>query len=162
MKAILNFLGNNVWYIIAILVCIGVIIGVSIAVFLVKKRMQEKEEPVEESKEEHKIIIDNGVEVEETTEVFEETEVEETETVEEINEHAEEKVEKITKSTSNVYHVTKRKADRRWQVKLQRGERAIKLFRTQKEALLYAEELAKKKGGRVVLHKTTGAIRKKK
>ena len=145
MKEILDFLGNNVWYVIAILVCIGVIIGASVAVSIIKKRKNKAEkvedstnedaitEDATEETENHKIIIDNGVEVEETTDVFEEAEVEDTETVEEINEHAEEKVEKISKSTSNVYHVTKRKADGRWQVKLQRGEKAIKLFRTQKE-----------------------------
>ena len=57
------------------------------------------------------------------------------------------------------YHVTKH-ADGSWQVLLGTGsKKAIKKFKTQLEALAYAEELAEKKGTTVYLHGKNGRVR---
>lgn len=61
---------------------------------------------------------------------------------------------------SSIYHVTKRKTDGKWQVKYRKGEKAIKLFDTQAEAIAYAKKLAANRDGSVTVHKTTGQIRK--
>ncbi len=58
-----------------------------------------------------------------------------------------------------VYHVGKQKSGK-WQVKLENGERAIKLFDTQKEAIDYAKELIKTQGGSYRIHSRQGKIRK--
>lgn len=47
-----------------------------------------------------------------------------------------------------------------WKVKLATGERAIKVFRTQQEAIDYATELARRCGGSVRVHSRLGRIRK--
>ena len=46
----------------------------------------------------------------------------------------EENVETKKVSTAKVYHVTQRKDKNMWQVKLGNGEKALKFFKTQKEA----------------------------
>lgn len=72
---------------------------------------------------------------------------------------AEEKTEK-NYAEENIYHVTRRKEDGKWQVKLQKGDKAIKLFNTQEEAYAYAKKIAGNKEGTVHLHKVSGQIRK--
>ena len=42
-----------------------------------------------------------------------------------------------------IYHISKRKEDGKWQVKFANGERALKLFDTQAEAIDFAKEKAK-------------------
>ena len=54
------------------------------------------------------------------------------------------------------YHVAKR-ADGKWQVKYAGGEKAIKLFDTQKEALEYTNKMAANQGGSVLVHASKGA-----
>lgn len=54
------------------------------------------------------------------------------------------------------YHVAKR-ADGKWQVKYAGGEKAIKLFATQKEALEYTNKMAANQGGAVLVHASKGA-----
>ena len=54
------------------------------------------------------------------------------------------------------YHVAKR-ADGKWQVKYAGGEKAIKLFDTQKEALEYTKKMAANQGGSVLVHASKGA-----
>ena len=54
------------------------------------------------------------------------------------------------------YHVAKR-ADGKWQVKYAGGEKAIKLFDTQKEALEYTKKMAANQGGSVLVHASNGA-----
>ena len=54
------------------------------------------------------------------------------------------------------YHVSKR-ADGKWQVKYAGGQRAIKLFDTQKEAMEYTKVMAENQGGSVLLHNSKGA-----
>lgn len=64
------------------------------------------------------------------------------------------------KTTTKVYHVSLRRDDGLWQVKLGKGSRALKLFKTQAEAIAFAKEKAKNQEGRVVIHKVDGKIRK--
>lgn len=61
-----------------------------------------------------------------------------------------------------VYHVSKQKNGKKWQVKLATGKKAIKLLNTQKEALQYAKELVKTQGGSIRLHSLKGKMRKEK
>lgn len=63
-------------------------------------------------------------------------------------------------STVKVYHVSLRRDDGMWQVKLGKGTRALKLFKTQADAIAFAKEKAKNQEGRVVIHKVDGKIRK--
>jgi len=59
------------------------------------------------------------------------------------------------------YHISLRE-DGRWQVKLSKGARALKLFRTQAEAIAFAKEKAKNQEGYITIHKVSGKIRKQK
>lgn len=54
------------------------------------------------------------------------------------------------------YHVVKRK-DGKWEVKFTYGQKAIKLFSTQKEALEYSKKMAKNQGGSLLVHNSKGA-----
>lgn len=54
------------------------------------------------------------------------------------------------------YHVAKRE-DGKWQVKFAGGEKAIKLFDTQKEAIEYTKKMAENQGGTVLVHNSKGA-----
>ena len=54
------------------------------------------------------------------------------------------------------YHVAKR-PDGKWQVKFAGGEKAIKLFDTQKEALEFTKKMAENQGGSVLVHASKGA-----
>ena len=65
------------------------------------------------------------------------------------------KEEKKTVDFRN-YHVAKR-PDGKWQVKYAGGEKAIKLFATQKEALEYTKKMAENQGGSVLVHASKGA-----
>ena len=70
---------------------------------------------------------------------------------------------KTEASAKTVYHVSKRDNNgREWKVFIQGGEKVIKLFDTQAEALKYAKSLADNKndGSYVVLHGLDGKIRK--
>lgn len=60
------------------------------------------------------------------------------------------------------YHVSLRKSDGKWQVKFAKGQRAIKLFDTQAEAIDYAKTLAKNQEGSITIHMVDGKIRKQK
>ena len=59
------------------------------------------------------------------------------------------------------YHIALRE-DGKWQVKLSKGGRALKLFRTQAEAIAFAKEKAKNQDGHIIIHKVDGKIRKQK
>lgn len=58
-----------------------------------------------------------------------------------------------------VYHISKRD-DKLWQVKFANGKKAIKLFRTQAEAIVFAKKLAKSQDGSIRIHSIKGRIRK--
>ncbi|MDE6585609.1 MAG: DUF2188 domain-containing protein [Clostridia bacterium] len=59
-----------------------------------------------------------------------------------------------------VYHISKRKDDGKWQIKMAGGAKAIKLFDTQAEAMAYGKQLAQNQGARIMLHKVDGSFRK--
>lgn len=59
-----------------------------------------------------------------------------------------------------IYHISKRKDDGKWQVKFAKGQKAIKLFKTQLEAIEYAKVLAENQGGSIRIHSLKGKIRK--
>lgn len=58
------------------------------------------------------------------------------------------------------YHISKHAFSGNWQVKLANGEKAIKTFPTQKEAIDYAKSLVKTQGGSIRIHSKKGSIRK--
>lgn len=62
---------------------------------------------------------------------------------------------KPTADATRVYHVSKRE-DGKWQVKFAGGEKAIKLFKTQKEALDYTKQMADNQGGSMLVHNSKG------
>lgn len=64
------------------------------------------------------------------------------------------------KEVQNIYHITLRQKDDKWQVKKQNSTKAMKLFDTQLEAINYAKTLAKSNNGSIRVHKVTGQIRK--
>ena len=66
-------------------------------------------------------------------------------------------------AAKTIYHVSKRDNDgREWKVFIQGSDKVIKLFKTQKEALDYAQGLCKNKndGSTVMLHGLDGKMRK--
>ncbi len=60
------------------------------------------------------------------------------------------------KNTTRMYHVVKR-SDGKWEVKYAGGKKAIKLFRTQKEAIEYSKVMAENQGGAMLVHNSKGA-----
>ena len=62
---------------------------------------------------------------------------------------------KSSDDAKRVYHVSKRE-DGKWQVKFAGGEKAIKLFKTQKEALDYSKEMTKNQKGALLVHNSKG------
>lgn len=54
------------------------------------------------------------------------------------------------------YHLVKR-SDGKWEVKFAGGQKAIKLFDTQKEALEYSKKMAENQDGKVLVHNSKGA-----
>jgi hypothetical protein len=65
----------------------------------------------------------------------------------------------MARSIQRVYHISKQPTGK-WQVKLATGERAIKLFDTQEQAIAYAKGLVKTQGGSIRVHSLTGKMRK--
>lgn len=60
------------------------------------------------------------------------------------------------KEAKRTYHVVKRE-DGKWEVKFAGGEKAIKLFNTQKEAIEYSKKMAENQGGSMLVHNSKGA-----
>ncbi len=85
---------------------------------------------------------------------------EETHQKEVIEESSTEKTEEITHKRKQQYHVSHHKDG--WKVKLTNGEKAIKVFHTQLEAIEYAKHLAETHNTSYQIHKKDGSIRKKK
>ena len=104
------------------------------------------------------IVIGDEVKKEE-----EETEEEkELESKVEVTPEDEEAVAKQITQKSNgprIYHISKRE-DKMWQVKFATGKKAIKLFNTQAEAIVFAKKLAKSQDGSIRVHSLKGRIRK--
>lgn len=59
-----------------------------------------------------------------------------------------------------VYHISKRKEDGMWQIKAAGAEKAIKRFKTQKEAIDYCKTLADNQDAGIMIHKEDGSFRK--
>ena len=71
------------------------------------------------------------------------------------------KPNKKYKDGARVYHIARSKfISRHWQVKLASGEKAIKIFDTQLEAINYAKQLVKTQGGSIRIHSMQGRLRK--
>ena len=71
------------------------------------------------------------------------------------------KPNKKYKDGARVYHIARSKfVSRHWQVKLATGEKAIKIFDTQLEAINYAKQLVKSQGGSIRIHSMRGRLRK--
>ncbi len=121
-----------------------------------------------------RVFIKKEDEVEDTPEIpkLEETKTETKKDTKASKKTTKEKEEKITstlekpissyqkKFTARVYHISKQRAINQWQVKLAGGEKAIKYFNTQQEAIDYAKELVAKNGGSIRIHSLTGQMRK--
>lgn len=60
---------------------------------------------------------------------------------------------------NHIYHITQRKDDGVWVVKLG-GGKVLKLCKTQEEAIAYAKTKAENQDGSIVIHKRDGKIRK--
>ena len=58
--------------------------------------------------------------------------------------------------THRNYHVVKR-PDGKWEVKYAGGEKAIKLFKTQAEAVEFTKKMADNQGGVMLVHNSKGA-----
>ena len=67
-----------------------------------------------------------------------------------------EKKQPNLKDGTRVYHVVKR-PDGKWEVKFAGGDKAIKLFKTQAEAVAYTKEMAKNQEGKMLVHNSKGA-----
>ena len=70
----------------------------------------------------------------------------------------------LTNEDGNVYakayHVSRRPELNKWQVKATGSDKALKLFNTQKEAIEYADQLAKNQNVSIRVHSKEGKIRK--
>lgn len=64
--------------------------------------------------------------------------------------------EKAPKASRKKYHVTKRSEDKKWSVKLEGGQKAIKLFNTKDEAVAYAKTLSENQDGGFIIHPSKG------
>ena len=64
------------------------------------------------------------------------------------------------KDGARTYHISRHLLSQQWQVKLAHGEKAIKLFATQAEAIRFAKDLVKTQGGSIRVHSLKGKIRK--
>lgn len=139
----MNLLFTVPTYVFIILGVIALLLVVAIIALVVHSRKSAATQPLTD---------DDYVEEDVTAEEEQEKEA---------KEEAEEEQEKAEKSKviPKAYHITKRKEDGRWQVKLSRGARAIKLFATQAEAIEYAKRLADNQEGRIVIHKEDGSFR---
>ena len=124
---------------------------------LAKKKGLAEEAPKEEKKEEPKPEVK-----EEKTPVAEEPQEEaQEEALEEDEEEEKGEAKERAKSTKKVYHISYRKEDGMWQVKLG-GKKVLKLFNTQEEGIKYAKALADSQEGSIVIHMKDGTIRKQK
>lgn len=156
-----KFFSDNPWYLVAVFAVLLVAVAVAFAISGLKKKGEKKDEeaPATEESAEAKETAEADSEQKEEAAPAQAEPAEQA--TEEENAAADEKQEK-NYAEETIYHVTKRKEDGKWQVKLQKGDKAIKLFNTQEEAYAYAKKLAGGKEGTVHLHKVSGQIRKHK
>lgn len=160
--------------VLAVLTLLSVIFGLIVLGFIPHREVNASEEAVEEKKTEVTPTIMEEPETSNvvTTPVEEKTisqeEVKEEPVVEETKEEVDEvPVEETTDTTSKkkastarIYHISERKELNKWQIKFAGGERALKFFNTQTEAIAYAKELIAKNGGSYRVHSRSGKLRK--
>ena len=65
------------------------------------------------------------------------------------------------KNGTRVYHVSKREEDGMWTIKYAGGDKVIKTFKTQKEAVEAAKIMAENQDGKVLVHNSKGASKGK-
>lgn len=121
----------------------------------VKKEVENKANK-KEAKVEAKPTTKKEVEAKANKKETKATKQEEIEIVENV-----ESTEKTQSSRPKVYHISIRE-DGKWQVKFAKGEKVIKTFATQLEAIDYAKQLANNQNGSIAIHKKDGKIRKQK
>lgn len=69
------------------------------------------------------------------------------------------------KNVKNIYHISQNKKEdsehyKEWRVRKEGSQKTIKFFRTQKEAIDFANKLIQNNDGQVVVHGVNGRIRK--
>lgn len=96
---------------------------------------------------------------EDAAETEEEKAIEAKVQVTEADEAAVGEILKKSKAGPRIYHISRRE-DKMWQVKFANGKRALKLFNTQAEAIVFAKKLAKSQLGSIRIHSLKGRIRK--
>lgn len=150
---------------------------VILILFLLLKPKKKKTLPYTEvkavSKSELKVEPDKpAIKVEETPKEDEKPVVEEKPVVKTQDKAASKKAsaEKEDKSASDTdkvvkYHVSQNKDEKsefknQWRVRKQGSQKTIKYFKTQAEAIAYAETLAENNDTSIVIHKRDGSIRK--
>ena len=106
------------------------------------------DEPAEEKKADEQIEI--VVDLEDS---------EEAEEIEERKQAANDKKNNYN-DRPRIYHISKQPTSGKWQVKLATGKKAIKLFKTQAEAIAYAKSVIGKQGGSIRIHSLKGKLRK--
>ena len=160
--------------VLAVLTLLSVIFGLIVLGFIPHREVNASEEAVEEKKTE---VTPTTMEEPETSNVvttpveektISQEEVKEEPVVEETKEEVDEvPVEETTEttfkkkaSTARIYHISERKELNKWQIKFAGGERALKFFNTQAEAIAYAKELIAKNGGSYRVHSRSGKLRK--
>lgn len=102
------------------------------------------------------ILEDEEPTIEETQSVSEEKDIPEPEKKTTSVSHLDNKY----KDGARTYHISRHLLSQQWQVKLAHGEKAIKLFATQAEAIRFAKGLVKTQGGSIRVHSLKGKIRK--
>lgn len=75
--------------------------------------------------------------------------------------------QKDSKKVANKYHVSQNKDEqsshfKAWRVRKEGSDKTIQYFKTQKEAVDFAQTLAQRHHASVVIHKVDGSIRKQK
>lgn len=167
------------WHVLAVAAVILVIVMLCIIVAVARKNKAQKEVKyvslpataqtgdevqatnqavADEAKPANETAVEDGVEVE----VVSEEEPDEAEEPEE-NQPEEEPTTQSADKKPRVknYHVSLR-TDGKWQVKLSKGAKPLKLFDTQAQAIAFAKEKAKNQEGHITIHKVDGKIRKQK
>lgn len=155
----------NSWGWIVIVVAAVIIIAVVILLIVRAKKggdeAQVEEAPAAQPEVEEEEGIDEDTADAEDAEEPEEDEAEESVQSSAANgASAQAAKEEKSKPANKTYHIAKRKADNRWQVKMAGGAKAIKLFNTQYEAIDFAKKLAENQEAKIVIHKEDGTFRR--
>ena len=172
---------NPVWLVIIIGVVAAYLITLLVYLFnvvfqhvfhdspnLVEAEKDDRYRSQEETSSDKSEVFDETSESGEEEEITE-NEGSEDEEREEKNEEEEKSDKKESSPNPNVarynggartYHISKASSGSGWQVRLANGKKAIKIFKTQKEAIDYAKGLVKSQGGSIRIHSVKGKLRK--